>query len=173
MKRTIIEIKAKCSGQSNARKVLQEHSAVFKGVDHQVDTYFNVTEGRLKLREGKIENFLIHYNREDQQGPKRSDVLLYKSEPGSSLKNILIKALGVLTVVDKTREIYFINNVKFHLDNIEGLGSFIEIEAIGTDGSIDPEQLQSQCRYYMELLNISDNDLISRSYSDLMMHLID
>ena len=150
------------------RTVLETHEARSVGTDHQIDTYFNVNHGRLKLREGNIENNLIHYVRENQDGPKQSKVLLYKSEPESQLKAVLTGAMGVLTVVDKQREIYFIDNVKFHLDTVEGLGTFVEIEAIDTDGSIGQERLQEQCENYMSLFGIAEADLVSVSYSDLL-----
>lgn len=104
-----IEIKAKGNNHEAIRKILKGKNAVFKGIDHQIDTYFKVNSGRLKLREGNIENYLINYQREDKAGPKQSNVVLYKSDPKSSLKEILIKALGILVVVDKQREIYFID----------------------------------------------------------------
>ena len=120
-----IEIKAKSNDQDGIRKILESKNAEFKGIDHQIDTYFRVNSGRLKLREGQIENHLIHYQREDKEGPKQSDVILFNSNPQSSLKELLTKALGVLVVVDKKREIYFIDNVKFHIDAVQGLGSFV------------------------------------------------
>jgi adenylate cyclase, class 2 len=169
MHRTNVEIKAKWNDHAEVRKILLSHSAEFKGTDHQVDTYFNVKNGRLKLREGKIENYLIHYLREDKEGPKQSNVLLYKSGPGSALKDILRKSLGILTVVDKSREIYFIDNVKFHLDTVSDLGTFIEIEAIDSDGTITPEKLYEQCRMYMGLFKIEEENLISDSYSDMLL----
>ncbi|MCU0332658.1 MAG: class IV adenylate cyclase, partial [Ignavibacteriaceae bacterium] len=143
--------------------------ADFKGVDHQVDTYFKVHSGRLKLREGNIENHLIHYERENKSGPKKSLVTLYKYGPDQNLKEILTKSLGVLVVVDKQREIYFIDNVKFHLDKVVGLGTFVEIEAIDKDGSIGSAKLLEQCKYYLNLLNISQKDLVEKSYSDLIL----
>jgi predicted adenylyl cyclase CyaB len=79
-------------------------------------------------------------------------------------------SLGILAVVDKTREIYFVDNVKFHLDNVVGLGTFVEIEAIDKDGSIGNEKLLEQCNFYLNLLNISKDDLVDNSYSDLMQH---
>ena len=164
-----IEIKAKSNNQDTIRKILQLKNADFKGVDHQIDTYFKVNNGRLKLREGKIENHLIHYQRENKEGPKQSDVTLFKSEPGSSLKEILTKALGILTVVDKRREIYFIDNVKFHIDMVEGLGTFVEIEAIGNDSTIGKDKLHEQCQFFLDLFKISQEDLISVSYSDLLL----
>ena len=107
MKKTIIEIKARCENPDKIRKILIARNAKFIGKDHQIDTYFKVNRGRLKLREGKIENYLIHYDRENAKGPKKSSVLLFKTDPGSSLKSILTKALGVLIVVEKQREIYW------------------------------------------------------------------
>jgi predicted adenylyl cyclase CyaB len=131
-----VEIKARCSNQDKIRDILRQHKAEFKGVDHQIDTYFKARNGRLKLREGNIENFLVFYQREDKLGPKQSDIILYKTDPESTLKSMLIASIGVLAVVDKQREIYFIDNIKFHVDQVKGLGQFIEIEAIDKDGSI-------------------------------------
>src|SRR5690554_6858956 len=96
-----IEIKAKSKNHNFVRNTLIEKGATFKGEDHQIDTYFNTSYGRLKLREGSIENNLIYYSREDIKGPKKSDIILYKSTPGSTLKNLLTKSNGILTVVDK------------------------------------------------------------------------
>ncbi len=164
-----IEIKAKSENQDYVRRILKSKNAVFKGVDHQVDTYFKVNHGRLKLREGVIENKLIHYNREDKSGPKQSDVLFFNLTSNSTLKEILVKALGVLVVVDKKREIYFIDNVKFHIDTVKNLGSFVEIEAIDKNGSIGKEKLLEQCQFYLDLFKIPKKDLVSVSYSDLML----
>lgn len=138
-------------------------------MDHQIDTYFNVSNGRLKLREGNIENFLVHYERSDKEGPKQSVVSLYASQPGSSLKETLTRALGILVVVDKQREIYFIENVKFHVDIVRGLGTFMEIEAVDYDGNIGLEKLNEQCNKYLEDMGIKDEDLISGSYSDMLL----
>jgi predicted adenylyl cyclase CyaB len=164
-----VEIKARCPDPDRMREILRKRHAAFKGTDHQIDTYFNVSSGRLKLREGNIENSLIFYEREDTEGPKESRVTLFRSEPGSSLRDVLVKSLGIFAVVDKRREIYFIDNVKFHVDLVEGLGSFAEIEAIDADGSIGRERLQEQCRRYLEILGIREHDLIARSYSDLLL----
>ena len=164
-----IEIKARSNKQDLIREILKAHRAEFKGVDHQIDTYFNVNSGRLKLREGNIENSLVHYQREDREGPKQSNVTFYKPADKSSLKEILTKAFGVLIVVDKSREIYFIDNVKFHIDLIQDLGTFVEIEAIDSDGSIGKEKLIEQCNYYLNLFKIRQEDLISNSYSDLLL----
>ena len=165
----IIEIKARCTEHGKIRALLQERSARFVGEDHQIDTYFKVPQGRLKLREGTIEHTLIYYERPDQQGPKGSDVTLYKPGAQPGLRALLAKALGVLVVVDKRREIYFIDNVKFHLDRVEGLGTFAEIEAIDEDGTIGEARLQEQCEHYLALFEIDEDDLVRVSYSDLLL----
>ena len=165
-----IEIKARTTEPDRIREILKTNNADFIGVDHQVDTYFKVATGRLKLREGNIENHLIYYERENTMGPKKSSVMLFKNNPDSNLKEMLINSLGVLTVVDKHREIYFIGNVKFHLDNVVGLGTFVEIEAIDKDGTIGNEKLLEQCNYYLNLLLVSKEDLLATSYGDLLLH---
>ena len=116
MKVINVEIKAICTDHERIKRILLEKNADFVGLDHQVDTYFRSGSGRLKLREGCIENNLIWYQRPDQAGPKTSHCILYKTEKGSALKTILHDAMGVMVVIDKEREIYFIDNIKIHLD---------------------------------------------------------
>ena len=183
-----VEIKARCADPATVRQTLLGLGARIVGPDHQTDTYFRVPNGRLKLREGQIENNLIFYARPDRDGPKRSDVILYGTRPGSDLKALLTVALGVLVAVEKRREIYFVEvsdvdvpsdseaatratareNVKVHLDTVTGLGSFVEIEAIDLDGSLGPVLLEAQCRRLMERLGIKEADLVAASYSDLL-----
>lgn len=164
-----VEIKAKSKNLDEIREILLSMHAEFRGTDHQIDTYFSAANGRLKLREGNIENCLVHYFRENSVGPKQSNVTLYKSTPGSSLKEILKNALGELVVVDKKREIYFIKNVKFHLDTVKDLGTFFEIEAIDYEGTIGSEQLQAQCQFFLDRFKTPPHDFIAGSYSDLLI----
>lgn len=164
-----IEFKAHCNDPTHIRTVLAAERAEFRGEDHQIDTYFRVPNGRLKLREGRLENHLIYYARPNQTGPKQSEVTLFASSPGSTLKVMLTKALGVLAVVDKRREIYFVGNVKLHIGDVQGLGRFIEVEAIDKDGSIGEERLREQCDQYLQRFCIQANQLVSMSYSDMML----
>ncbi len=163
-----IEMKARVLDVNKIRYILAQKNAKFQGTDHQVDTYFKSPTGRLKLREGNIENNLIYYEREDIPGIKQSNVILTEVKPNCGIKQILEKVLGVLVVVDKTREIYWIDNVKFHIDNVVGLGSFVEIEAIDKDLNIGKEKLNEQCSFYLNLFEIPQEDMISCSYSDLL-----
>lgn len=164
-----VEIKARCRDPGRIRDILNALHARFVGTDHQTDTYFDVPNGRLKLREGTIENALIYYEREDCSGPKHSDVAPFKTQPHSSLKEVLSSSIDIKIVVSKRREIYFRDNVKFHIDSVDGLGAFIEIEAIDETGTLGEAKLLEQCRYYLDLFKIDENDLVSTSYSDLLM----
>jgi adenylate cyclase, class 2 len=167
----IIEIKARCSNPSFIRNYLLQNKAVVKGTDWQTDTYFHTATGRLKLRQGTIENALIYYNRENIAGPKMSKVDLF-AVPGNSnqLKELLTKAYGIKVVVEKKREIYFIENVKFHIDEVTGLGSFAEIEAIDDEGLLGEAHIRQQCNYYLQQFNIQETDLLTHSYSDLLLN---
>ena len=166
-----VEFKARCKDPEAIKKILLSRNADFKGVDYQVDTYFQVNKGRLKLREGKIERALIFYNRKDSKEPKQSNVALFpvNSDSSALLKEILIKSLGVHAIVNKQREIYFIDNIKFHIDRVEDLGSYVEVEAIDINGNIGIKELREQCQFFLKLFKISEKDLISKSYSDLLM----
>jgi len=164
-----IEFKATTNKLKELEALLQQHNPLFIGEDHQVDSYFNISPGRLKLREGNIENALIHYEREDTAGAKASHVLLYHHKPDKALKEILIKTLGIKAVVDKRRKIYFIDNIKFHFDTVDGLGTFVEVEAIDKDGNIGKEKLQAQCDQYAALFGITTEDYCSVSYSDMIL----
>lgn len=164
-----VELKAQCNNFSFIREYLATQSADFKGTDIQIDTYFNAHNGRLKLREGNIENNLIFYSRENLPSAKNSWFALTKADKDSNLKEVLSLALGELVVVNKKREIYFLENVKFHLDTVEGLGTFVEIEASNMYAPDKTnEELLAQCNYYKQKFGIQDIDLLKHSYSDML-----
>jgi adenylate cyclase, class 2 len=170
MKHVNIEIKARCDDLRSARRILKRCGAVRRGVDHQIDTYFSVPNGRLKLREGRIENSLIHYDRGEDDRLRLSDITRCDTgNIGRYLKEVLSRGLPTLATVDKKREIYFVDNVKFHLDRVVGLGTFLEIEAIDVDGNGNVAMLRRQCDEFIELLGIRDADLVRASYSDMIL----
>ena len=166
---TNFEFKAKVKSTHEYEKKLQQLNPVFKGTDNQTDTYFNVNKGRLKLREGNIENALINYERENIAGSKSSSVILYKHNPDKALKDILVYQFGVKTIVNKTRKIYFIENVKFHFDEVKNLGAFIEVEAIDNNGNFSATELREQCNKYFVFFELKQEDMIDKSYSDLLL----
>jgi len=162
------EFKARVDDLREYENKLLTLNPEFIGTDHQTDTYFNVKHGRLKLREGNIENALIDYDRDDIAGSKRSDVILYRHAPDASLKEILVRQFSIRVIVSKIRRIYFIGNVKFHFDTVEGLGTFIEAEAIDARDEFTTEQLKAQCDRYLHFFGLAKEQLVDRSYSDLL-----
>jgi adenylate cyclase class IV len=146
-----------------------EHHARLVATDVQKDTYFHVPNGKLKLRRGTIENALIHKDVPNCGDPGAGDPGYFPLEDAQAqlLDDLLDKALGRNVVVEKKREIFFIDNVKFHLDEVKGLGCFVEIEAVDVDDSATEEELAAQCCQFREALGIREEDLLTRSYSDL------
>lgn len=171
MKIRNFEFKAKVNDLEKYENKLLSLNPRFVGIDYQIDTYFNALQGRLKLREGNIENSLINYDRKNILGSKESQIILYQHEPNIGLKNILIKQLGVKIIVEKKRKIYFIENIKFHFDSVEKLGSFIEVEAIDSKEEFSIEELKKQCDTFFDFFELTTQNIIDKSYSDLMMDL--
>jgi adenylate cyclase class 2 len=168
-----VELKARCANPGRVRSVLDAAGADFRGVDEQRDVYFQVPRGRLKLRRGTIERALVYYDRADEAGIKLSHVTMARLERAGEaalddLEGTLASALGVLTVVEKRREIRFVENVKFHLDEVPGLGAFVEIEAIASPDVRDEKALRAQCEAWRERLGIAQDDLVADSYSDMI-----
>jgi len=168
MNKINVEIKAKCKDIERIRKILESENARFEGTDLQKDTYFQTLEGRLKLRQGNIEKCLISYHRPNQAGPKRSDITLYHTENTETLRKMLSRHLGVKVVVDKVRDIYFIDNIRFHLDSVKNLGTFVEIESCSDDPN-DENKLLEQTKEYIQKFGIKEEDLIDHSYSDMLI----
>ncbi|MFI5128929.1 MAG: class IV adenylate cyclase [Chitinophagales bacterium] len=164
-----VEIKAVCRDPGSIRNYLLTHAAELKGTDEQTDTYFNVARGRLKLREGNIENNLIFYERKNKAGPKNSRFHLVTVEDAKGLKEVLATSVGIKVIVKKRREIYYIRNVKFHIDEVPGLGSFLEIEAGNILADLGEKELKDQCDFYMKEFGVKEVDLIDVSYSDLLL----
>ncbi len=167
-----IEIKARTEFPDRIEAILRERNADYRGEDRQRDTYYQMPDGRLKLRQGNIENSLILYDRLEVEGLKRSEVVLQTlPDSGDALRQILDRALGRRVVVDKKRKIFFLDNVKFHIDSVEGLGAFVEIEACDHSGTHSESELSGQCAYYQDLFGITADALIAKSYSDMILEL--
>jgi len=167
VKRINYEFKARLKSDAGVRAALKNLRARYIGTDHQVDTYFHVPAGRLKIREGRIENALIFYQRTNAARARRSKIEMMLLPPRNSIRAILSAALGVRVVVDKRRQIYFVGNVKIHLDRVRGLGNFVEVEAISRGGSV--AKVRDQARKFQKLFGIKTSDIMPESYSDLMM----
>ena len=167
MKLLNFEFKARLKDAARVRAALKRVRARFLGTDHQIDTYFHVPAGRLKIREGRLENSLIYYQRTNSAHARRSLVEMMLLPRRNSVRAILTGALGVLTVVDKRREIYFAGNVKIHLDRVCGLGTFLEVEAMTRSGDI--KKVRAQAVKFQKLFKITPKDIVPQSYSDLIL----
>ncbi|MDX5421225.1 MAG: class IV adenylate cyclase [Hymenobacteraceae bacterium] len=162
-----ITIKAHCYAPDEVEHILLEQGAAYKGLDVQTDTFYEAESGKLKHRQGTIENVLIHYKREQHGDAQRTEVSLYLKNPSDTTIAQLCGGRRPVAQVRKLRKIFFIENVKFHLDQVEGLGSFVEIEAIDLDGSLGLDYLKQQCQHYQALLGIVEQDLVQDSYIDM------
>lgn len=164
-----IEIKAQVEDLNRIKAELQTLKAIYNGVDRQIDIYFKSKVGHLKLRESRNQAALIYYNRPKIKGPKKSEVLVYNTKIDSNLRLILEKALEVIVIVEKERQIFSIDNIRFHLDAVRNLGSFLEIEADNSSGNFSDDDLKKQVRLYLEQFGVKPNQLQPGSYSDLIL----
>jgi adenylate cyclase, class 2 len=162
-----VNVKAYCQRLPEVESLLLQHGAAFKGEDLQTDTFYETSVGKLKLREGSIENLVTHYVREEIEGEWRTRVFLYEKFPTDARKRELLGALRVIGRVQKKRKIFFIDNVKFHLDQFEGQKNFIEVEAIDLHGNLGLEKIRQQAEHYKKLLQIHDQDILTNSYIDM------
>ena len=163
-----IEIKARLKSVSCAEPIASEfagsgpHARLL-----QVDTYFNVPDGRFKLREEGGTGELIYYRRPDTPGPGRCEYVIASIDSPAEVKEVLEAALGISCVVRKQRTVYLYQNVRIHLDQVEGLGAFLEFEAVMPEGSPDSEG-ESLLLDLMRAFGLEQADLVDCSYCDLM-----
>ncbi len=175
-----IEIKAACDDLDRVRAAVQELSARLTSIEEQWDTYFHTARGRLKLRRrhlmpegrrasaGEEQFELIWYQRPDTTAATGSDYYLIRVIDGADLRQLLADGLGILTEVRKHRAVLLWENVRIHLDDVEGLGSFIELEAI-VDDSCGEASARTKIDHLCEALDIQADQLIDVSYSDLLL----
>jgi predicted adenylyl cyclase CyaB len=134
----------------------------------QEDIFFNTPRGRLKLRILPGEKGqLIYYTRPDQEGPKRSDYHIFHTSDPESLKRVLELTYGIRGIVRKTRYLYLVGQTRVHLDDVEGLGQFMELEVVMQVGQSDAEG-QAIAEGLMERLGIVRSDLLEGAYMDLL-----
>jgi predicted adenylyl cyclase CyaB len=164
-----LELKARCADLARARERVRELASAWLGIDEQVDTYFATRTGRLKLRESSLSGAqLIPYFRPDERAAKRSDYLVLAVEDGPGLARMLAAMLGVHCVVRKRREIALYENVRIHLDRVERLGDFVELEAVWDGARTGLAEQQRKLAYLRERLGIRDEDVIAGSYETLL-----
>ena len=166
-----VEIKARCRDHETLRRKLKEWGAKFLGRQTEVDIFYHVPRGRLKLRRSESENLLIGYERPDIGGPKHCLVNLYSCRDTEALDRVLAASLGRKLVLKKQRELYVLGNIRFHLDQVERLGTFLEIEVLGKRGVDKVEELRAVCEDFMNRCGVKPEDLVEQAYADLLEEL--
>lgn len=167
-----IELKARLRDAAAAHATARRLATVEPWIEWQTDTYFAASRGRLKLREicdaeqRPTAARLVAYSRPDDLQAKASDYRLLDVPEPRQMKELLATALGVTVVVEKRRTIYLHHNVRIHLDEVAGLGAFLEFEAV-LDERTDDAAGHAQLARLREEFKIVDGDLLARSYSDL------
>lgn len=165
MRNINIEIKAPLDNHDAIRKTLKANNAQYVGIDFETDTFFNVRNGSLKLREGNVDSKLVY---EDVEIEDNKDVLLYKTQNNSNLKKILEKSYGIAEIIEKHREVYNIENVSFYIDYVSTKGHFLSVKAIGRNNSHTKEELLEQIYHYIKLLKLENWEFIQNSYTDML-----
>jgi len=163
-----IEIKARVQDFATLEANVEALSDTTLQVLSQEDTFFHSPQGRLKLREEVAgQGQLVYYDRPDTSGPKRSDYLVVGTDNPHVLKTILTAVLGRKGVVRKKRHLFFIGQTRVHLDDVESLGHFIELEVVMRSDQPDCEGF-AIANNLMEKLGISNEDLIECAYIDII-----
>ena len=165
---TNVEIKARARDFGTLRKRAAQLSGSPAQTILQTDTFFVTDSGRLKLRElGADAAQLIYYERADEGGPKRSDYHVFETEDPAQLKSVLSRALGVRGTVKKVRTLFLVGQTRVHLDEVEDLGQFLELEVV-----LRPDQTEQEGRAVAERLiadlGVETRDLLEGAYMDLL-----
>ncbi|KAM9203528.1 adenylate cyclase CyaB-like [Mergus octosetaceus] len=164
-----VELKARLRRAAAAARGAAERSGAAGTALQQEDTFFRVPAGRLKLRrypDGRGE--LIFYERPDTAGPKLSQFSITPTDDPDGLEAVLARALGVLGVVRKQRLLYMVGQTRVHLDSVEGLGDFLELEVVLSEEQ-SVEHGERVARELMAELGVQDEDLVTGAYLDLLL----
>jgi predicted adenylyl cyclase CyaB len=165
-----IEMKAFYPDLARAREIAIQLGGTLLWVDTQLDTYFYTRAGKLKLREsGRNGAELLPYIKKEADGLKRSDYAKLPVEDAVLVKDLLSELLGRKQEVRKTREVYLIGNVRVHLDQVEGLGNFLEFEAVFAEDSPQTQSAEERkVNDLMEQFGVERERLREGSYPELL-----
>ncbi|MHB1908007.1 MAG: class IV adenylate cyclase [Nitrososphaerales archaeon] len=168
--KTLVELKVKVEDLNAIRDRVQRLNPKNVGVFKQIDTYYGVKDLRLKVREtgDQSEVQVMYYKRENIEGPKRSDILIFEAKPATAVKDVLASVLGIRIVVEKKREIYRYKGTQIHLDRVKGLGSYVEFERPTKGDGASMHRDQKVLEELFTKLGLDSKRLEKGSYSDLI-----
>jgi adenylate cyclase class IV len=177
-----IELKARCKDLSVAERIARSLGASPADRLWQRDTYFACRHGRLKLRQQRpinpthpdtitrTESELIGYDRLDEPQARGCNYTRVPTAHGDELRDTLARTLGITVEVIKTRSVWLWKNVRIHLDEVEGLGTFLEFEAI-VDEQCDDAAAHGKIKELIQVFALSSADIADISYSDMLQRL--
>jgi adenylate cyclase class IV len=180
-----LELKARLPELLQGHEISQSLGAELHCHERQLDTYFTVAQGRLKLRQRwsshvtptvtaaepsitELPSQLIWYRRSNEAKARPSDYTLVEIPNGELLRESLSGALGVVVQVSKRRTVYLWKNVRIHLDQVDGLGTFLEFEAI-IDQNCDEHSAQKKVERLVTAFRVTDESILDRSYADMLL----
>jgi predicted adenylyl cyclase CyaB len=164
-----IEIKAKVNNIERLRSLAESIATEPCQVLHQEDVFFPCVTGRLKLRIfSGSSGELIAYKRPDTQDARESEYQVCRTSRPQQLRDVLAQALGETVTVKKKRQVFLVGQTRIHLDEVEELGDFMELEVV-LAGDETPDYGREIVARLMKQLEIKESDLVSRAYADLLL----
>jgi predicted adenylyl cyclase CyaB len=163
-----VEIKAKVADLEAIRERVEAIADRGPIVLEQTDTFFRCAHGRLKLRQcAEAEGELIYYDRADASGPRESRYVVHRTADPVGLRDALSGALGIRGIVRKRRTVYFVGPTRVHLDEVAGLGHFVELEVVLRGEQVVPDGV-AVAETLMKKLGIAQSRLVEKAYVDLV-----
>ena len=163
-----IEIKTPLSKRPETEKKLGSIGARLEWTKEQADTFFKVPSGWLKLREVEDDPAaLISYRRSvEDSGPRESEYNIFRLQDATELKLVLEQSLGILGRVEKQRSLWLWRHTRVHLDQVHGLGDFLELETVLS--GISPAEGTAESEEVIGLLELDRKLFISVPYLELL-----
>jgi adenylate cyclase, class 2 len=162
-----LELKAYCADLAAAAHIAEKLGARQQWAKTQIDTYFSVPQGRLKLRQMEGESSqLIAYVRPQTSDAKVSDYRIFYADKAGDLLSVLSRVLKADVRIVKKRMLYLWKKVRIHLDSVDGLGDFIEFEAV-LDSDYHKPEAQDDIDFLKNLFKIAADDLYKSGYYEL------
>lgn len=160
-----LELKARVENHEAIKHILKNIGATFEKILDQKDIYYKVEDGLLKLRIENGNYSLIKYNREEEKSDRWSNYYVVKME-GTETELLFSSLFPIETEVLKKRELYMYKDTRIHIDSVENLGKFIELETVVHGEREYAKELFDEM---IELLNLDLSDQIRSSYRDLIL----
>lgn len=169
--RANIEIKARVGDLDAAAEIARRLGASDSGAEEQIDWYFRVPRGRLKLRRSsRTGDQLVIYLRPDEPGPCRADYEVIPVRAAGRTRELFEKVFGIDVIVEKKRHLFVLENTRIHLDEVARLGTFLELEAVCAHGdSAALAAARERVERLLEAFGVVPDDLLAHSYRELLL----